>query len=238
MKKVFSFFTLILLFFSLSTYTISAFSPHVEPWYSIKWVFDEDALPSGVIARPFEQSPEDTELVNTSQTPLILLGRGYVKCFGEKEDKPECLIIKYKLADSKRQYYSEHEGKYYEAENMGVVFTEMSGQQFGVEIENVIEDHRPLLQKPPQDQIFTIHAIYAEEPIDITGKIVYSLNPKYDSNGVKKGEEASKRWSMSQTASLRSQKIFLIGTLLGISALIILIFILVKYKSLKKHKKR
>lgn len=249
---------IIVLFVSLS-HDVAAFSCDVspDPWFSFRIEFDKSTLPPWVEFITQNEYITGNEygkfsLKNNGNIPLYLIETPDpskpVYSYPNSE-LPLLIIPRHKLVEGKAYYYSIYEPNLYSyIQNAGGTDSspaayELSLNQeelgkMGVKVENIYQDDRPASAQPPTTQNFTITAYYGSKPIELIGKVSYSLNKDYDPKAsVKKKvscEIGLKDWEREQ--ALYSTFPFLQAfSLLTLPILgFIMVYRLIKKKSIKK----
>jgi hypothetical protein len=239
------FLTVLLLLFLLAHNVFACTPAGPDPWFVIKLSFDQLTLPSGIEIVQTDPIYEPYSLINKSSEPFYLVRENLTdwKTFPNSE-LPQNYEPLYKITADQVYFWgqlSSEESVGWKPNSGGINNSAATRVRIdeGIyilegESRQIYQDNRPAVVDIPDQQDFKILGFHRGNPIQIKGRLLYSLNEKYDPQRRTKGVEACNKWN-------RSFHITLWDFLSFVPLLIILGFLsgvcLVAYKITKRFRR-
>lgn len=196
-------FTLLVL---LSQDAFACIPGRSDPWFATQLSFDQNTLPSGIEIVQTDSTYES--LINKSSEPFYLVRENFTdwKTFPNSE-LPQNYEPRYKLVNNQSFYYLEDTYSKppkpgYRLNSGGINNSATTRVRIDENVyilegdsRQIYQDNRPADVEIPEPQSFKILGFYKGNPLEIHGRLSYSLNEKYDPQRFAKGVKACNDWN-------------------------------------------
>jgi hypothetical protein len=160
-----------------------------DQWFNSKITFDQSSIPEGMQIILTSQEYQTYSLINNNEEPFYLLNRfentgiDYAGSDLPSELRPEYKLVKdrtyiWSFDAAHKTGWIVRDADTDSNEAISVPLVESAFIIDG-EYKQVYADDRPVDVKVPDPQKFTIPAFYKDQPYEITGNYIFSLNENY-----------------------------------------------------------
>lgn len=234
-QKKFLIILLLSLFFLSSQIVAACSIPGPDDWFSTHYIFDTKNLPAGV--EVFEDtdlySSPEIAIKNSNEEPFYLV---------REVEKGSESTLDYGVPPNYYPYFKLQSNKVYtflngswrdeKGTSANVLHLDYQDRMSVLEIDGQIEqlrfEARPTDVRIPNPVSISLLGLYKDQPIKITGKIIYSLNENYDPDRSAKAAEGCRQWNESMSnidriSSLIFKSITLVFTLIAVTFVVLIV---------------